>query len=883
MRDARLIGFMIHAAARIVPGGLRDDWKREWNAEIEHYSVRLDTWQRARAALFFRALGAWADACVLRFDYLRSGAWADVRYGARQLRRTPVFTAIAVAALGLGIGVNTTLYSVVDSMMLRPLAVPAPERIAAVYTSSYNGQRFNSNAWLDLEEIRGNARSVEDLAAFTESPVTLIGDTGGIRLSAEFVSARYFDLLGVPPLMGRVFSSDSDSSVVMSYDCWQRRFGRDVTVIGRALNINGKPLTVAGITRPGFTGARMEVATDLWVPLRQFAALHPGHWDIFSREARTFEAVVRLRSGATLAALQAELRGIGANLAQAYPQHWRDFREQPRLFTAVSERDARFDPDARGEIRMFIGILGGIAAFVLLIVCANLANMLLARAGARRREMSIRLSIGAPRVRLVRQMLTESSLLTLLGGAAGLMMTWWAIGAIKALEFTSLGTSIVFRGAVDARVLAFTAMATVITTMLFGLIPALHGSRAAVAACWTDASLAQGARAGRSRLARSLVVFQLALSLMLLTGALLAIRSLRNMQSVDPGFGTTNLAVARMDLRSGGYSGDTSTAVRQKILDRVSTLPGVVAAAYTGTLPLSLNTPRRGLQIEGYARQRGESMSVYYHVVTPEYFATFGIPVLRGRGFGAEDRAQSRPVALVNEAMAARYWPGQDPIGRKIASGEIAYEVIGVVRNTRFISLRDDPKPLFYLALPQAEQPAVTLVVRTTVPPSHLLQSIRREIASVDPNLPAYNLATFEQHAALKLLPARLAGTALAVFGVIATMLASMGVFGVVSYWVSQSTHDIGIRIALGGTRAGILRWVLADAARLALIAAAIGVTGAAFACAALAPWLYGIHPRDPLTFAAVAALLIVVTLVAAYLPARRAAGLDPVAALRID
>jgi predicted permease len=609
----------------------------------------------------------------------------------------------------------------------------------------------------------------------------------------------------------------------------------------------------------------------------------PGSDNLTQRGNRSFFLMGRLKPGVTIAQAQANFQIIAEQQFKTWPQEWRNIRGQSRSISLVPESEARVMPSFRTPLVIFMALLMTVVGLVLLIACANVANLLLARAAARRKEIAIRLSLGASRGRLIRQLLTESVLLSALGGIGGLLLAAWGANALMTFK-PPVPVPLDIDLSIDWRVLGFTIGVSLLTGVLFGLAPALAASRSDLVTSLKDDSGAVGR--GRGRLRGAFVVVQVALSLLLLIGSGLFLRSLRNASSIDPGFDADNLLIMTMDLQLQGYNEPTGRNFIKSMLERVRALPGVEAASITGELPLGMGVSRRGVTIEGYTPQPGESTEIHSSSISPGYIETLRIPVLRGRSFNEDDRVGSPGVLMINEAFARRYWPGQEAIGKRIQMGDSSspnLEVIGVVKDGKYVTLGEEATPYFYMNLAQRYEPGPTLVIRTRGNPLDHFSAVRNEIAVLDKSLPLFDVKTMRQHLALALLPARLAGSVLGIFGLVALILAASGIYGVMAYSVAQRTREVGIRMALGARSVDVLSMIVRQGMKLVGIGLGIGLTGAIALTHLMASLLYGISPTDPLTFVAISLLLSAVALLACYLPARRATKVDPSVALRCD
>jgi predicted permease len=807
------------------------------------------------------------DARGLR--WLEEGV-ADVRYAARSLARNPGFAVVAVLTLALGIGANTAIFGVANAFVLRPADAADPGRLLRIHRTEHSPLQYD-----EFRYVREHARSFSGLFAERNVTVALNAPGGNERVQGELVSGDYFTLLGVGAAEGRVFTAAEDSVpgahpvVVLSHRYWRGRFGEDPTVVGRTIRLNGRAYPVVGVAREGFSGPYIGYAPDLWVPMaesRPLVGLDLGRW------TGSVYVTGRLRPGVSRERAEAELAVLASELTKADPS----LREPIRLVTDGSRGiNVELRPIAVGAA----GALLAVVSLVLLIACANLSNLMLARAVSRRREMGIRLALGAGRGRLVRQMLTESALLALLGGALGLLLT---VGANRLLVgFLPADQPIVVDLSPDRRVLLYTLALSLAATLLFGLVPALRASSPRVSAMIREETGA----VRRSRLQGALVVFQVALSLVLLALASLFLRSLGNARSIDPGFAAAPVLDATIDLDLRQYSEERGLVFYDALVRRAESLPRVRSVSLVQVVPLSGSNMETSVAFPGDGEGEARRMT-YFNVVGSRYFETLGIPVLRGREFGRDDRPGGAAVVVVNQAFAARWWPAGDAVGRRIGlegpRGPFA-TVVGVVANSKYVTLGEDPKPTVYLPFSQHYSGEATLLVRAAGSPDALRRPLASLIASLDPQLPAPAIRPMTEETAISLLPARFAATLLGLFGALALLLASVGIFGVLSFLVAQRTRELGVRIALGADHVGLVRLVLRETLRWVAIGSAVGLTLAGLAASAAGSLLYGVRPLDPASLLGASALLALVALLASALPARRAARVDPMVALRAE
>jgi len=815
----------------------------------------------------------------------------DLRYAMRTLGKTRGLTIVAVLSLALGIGANTTIFTFINSLLLRPPMVHEPARLLEVW--QYNTTRGNGIgsdmqlSFPEYEYYRDHNSSFSGMAAFTgESPVMIWNRAGeGETLRAALVSANFFSILGVQPVLGRGFLPEEDRDaaaapvVVLSHAVWQQRLASDPTIVGRTMTLNGRNYTVVGIAPAGFAGLVVGFSPDVWTPLGMHDAVNP-QVDLHERRMHWLLGIGRLKPGVTPRQASAEFAVLGQQLARDFPDTNKNLMPD---VVPVELVPAPFRGVAGGISAVLMAVVG----LVLLIACANVANLLLAKAATRRREVAVRIALGANRRRLIQQMLTESVLIAGIAGAAGLLFSFWAAPLLLSLMPASI--PIVVNVSPDLRVLAFTLIASIATGIAFGLAPALQHSQLNHVDNLKDGAVHGGS--SRSRLRNALVVAQVSACVVLLVGASLCLRSLVNARSIDPGFDTHNAIAAGLNVQTFGYDESRGRAFYARLLERVRAVPGVQHASLTDHLPLGQVTRMQTIEIDGYQAPRGPSatsgLPIDMALAGPDYFAAMGIPVLSGRSFTSSDDVNSRPVVVINQEMAERFWPHQSPVGRFITlrgpeDGRTRAEIIGVVQTGRYQSLGEDPRPFFYRPLLQEYEAGVQLVVRTAGN-TPIVDALRQEVRALDSRLALVGVETLQQHMQLPLFPARAAGLLLGLFGSLALTLAVVGLYGVMSYSVSQRTREIGVRMALGARRTDVVRLILRQGLRLTVTGMGIGVVCSLALTWVLRSVLYGISATDPVSFLAVAIVLTIVALTASYLPARWATRVDPMHALRTE
>ena len=802
----------------------------------------------------------------------------DVRFGLRSLARNPVFTGAALMTLALGIGANSTIFSMVSRFALYSAPVGNPATLMALHTT-HDGECCNHFSWPLLADLREQAHSFSGVAAYYELLPASIGGRGEPeRLWGQAATANFFDVAQLPMTLGRGFASNEERApvVVIGERLWRRRFGADPAVLGRAILLSGQPFTVVGVAPPGFRGVDLILDAEFWVPLHQVDQLLPKTSNYESRDYHWLVPIGRLKDGVTPAQAAAELDLIARRLAKANPA---TDKNQGFRF----ERAGSLPPRDAATVKVFLAALSVVVLLVLCIACANVANLLLAQAAGRQREMAMRLALGAARGQLLRQMLTESVLLALGGGVLGVLLALAATRGLSGFHIPApvpLNTGV----RVDWRVLLYTLALSLGTGILFGLAPALAATRPAISNALKGEEIL--GRPGRFWSLRNfLVVSQIAMSVILLCATGLFLRSMQSAAGIDIGFRSQGVLTMSVDPRLHGYTAARTVQMLTALRDRVAALPGVASAACTDVLPLSGGNRSDGFLAVGRPAPPPSSPSVELFMATSGYFKTLGIPLIAGRDFGNELPAGPN-VAVVDEAFAHLLFPNENPVGQRVSSGGTVYEIIGLTKHIKSRTLGEEIRPVLFRSLAQAiaSDPSMmgySIVVRSTEDPSLVAAAVRHEIHALDATLAIYNAETMNEHLRSALFLPRLTITLFGVVGIVGLLLAAVGLYGVMSYSISRRTREIGIRMALGAHAGGVQRLVVREGIALTLVALALGL-GAAWAVARLiASFLYGVPPHDPVAFTVAPLFLALVALLACWLPARRAARTNPLAALR--
>jgi predicted permease len=806
----------------------------------------------------------------------------DVRHAVRLMLKNPGFSAVAVLTLALGIGANTTIFSIANALFLQPLPVKDAGRLVALYTTDKRNPGFAPTSHLNWRDYRQKNDVFESVLGYDFAVMSVVTSGEARMLVGQLVSGNYFDVLGVSAARGRTFEPREDETptpvAVLSHGFWLERLGGDPQVIGRSLSINNQAFTVIGVAPPRFTGTDTGVRPELWLPMSMNRVIRPDEATNWYEQRRGLfiSTVGRLKPGVSVSQASSSLVALATNLEKDFPNDNKD-----RSVRLVPLAEAAINPQARGDFVAATSLLMTVVGFVLLVACANVSNLLLARALARRREIAIRLAIGASRARLVRQLLTESMMLALPGALIGLLIASWSQAALLSLlPSLPFPVTVDLKLGLDVRVLLFTTLVALSAGLLFGLVPALQASRPELLADLKNLAGAGSVPAGRFGVRNLLVASQVALSLVALVGAFLFVRSLGAAERIDPGFESSNLASMSFNVGLQGYSRARGEAFFRDVRERVGALPGVAAVALAQGGPLQGTLARSVLIEEGDPNDR---KLIQVNPVGPGYFETLGIKLLRGRPFDERDGVGAPKVVVVNETMAKKMWPNSDALGKRFRffSDRELSEVVGVAKDAAYNGIGAEPQNYIYESLLQRYSPGVSLIVRTAQPPELIVESIRREVATLDRTLPIVGVSTISQTLRNALWAPRIGASLLAIFGGLALLLASIGIYGVTSYLVRQRQREIGIRMALGARRVDILALMVRQGMFVVMVGLAAGLAIAFALTRLVANMLFGISPADPISFALTALVLGAAALLANLVPARRAAAVDPTVTLR--
>lgn len=803
----------------------------------------------------------------------------DLRFALRMLVKDYGFTAAAILSLALGIGLNTAIFTFLNAVFLRPFPVRDPARLASIVSLDESDPRFLPNSYPNYLDFRDQNRAFSGMAAFQAIEVSLDGQDRPELVIGQMVTGNFFDVLGVKAALGRTFLPEEDSTegthpvVVLSHALWERRFAADPTIVGKTIRLNGQRYTVVGVSAKGFKGTGKRTSFKLWVPLGMYRQVFPIPDHIKDRDWHLFRIVGRLNPGFTQERAQAEIKMLAARLREAYPKENRGQSATlvPFMHEALGPNDRYLFVRAGFFLTLVVGL-------VLLGACANVANLLLARSAVRRQEIAIRLSLGASRVRLIRQLLTESVLLAVIAGALGLIVASWSRNLLTSFKNPFFSAD-ALDAPLDGRVLAYALLTSLVTGLIFGLAPALQSSSLSPVSALKGFGLASSG--GRITLRNAVLVLQVAFSFVSLMAAGWFLRSLYNARQTNPGFESKNLMVISFNLSSLGYSEAEGRRLAERMLTEPRSVSGVRTTGLAENRLLAGIVMARSVSIEGSASNRPEPLTPT-NSVSPEYFDTLGIPIVHGRAFTPEDHSGTKSVAIINEAMARRYWPEGNPIGRRFRfeDGSESMEVVGVAHDSKFLSLTQNPQPQVYLPLLQHYSPSMTLYVRTTTAVPGLLDAVRAKVQSLETQLPL-DVTTASEIIDHSLWAPQMAAVLLSLFGGLALLLATIGIYSIVAFTVHQRRAEIGLRMALGAKRLDIFRLILREGMEVVAVGVALGLTFTIFLGAVASGLLYQVSTADPATFGVTATLLSVVAFLANFLPAHRASQVSPLSAIR--
>jgi putative ABC transport system permease protein len=814
----------------------------------------------------------------------------DIRYGIRMLLKNPGVTFVAIITLAFGIGANTAIFSGVSAFLMRPLSAPNAGELIRPFEISDDRGLTDEMSYPDYLDYRNQATSFTGLAAEDMLQVAIDSENQNDVIWGQVVSANYFDVLQVTPAMGRGFLPDEDKTVgantvvVLSHSFWQRRLASDPNIVGKVVQLNNRAYQVIGVAPETFIGTKFALALDFWVPISMSEELRRSQGLLNERGAHWMNVIGRLKPGVSIAQASAEMSAIAARLNQAYP----DNRANTTQAKVMTEVDGRFE-DMGGVFKSAGAIAMAIVGLILLIACANVANLMLARAAARRKEIGIRLALGANRSRLIRQLLTESMLLSLVGGGLGLLLAFWVTdlmqGFVPVLECNIVNNFF----SLDSRALIFTLVISLATGLIFGLAPAWHSSNPDVVPVLKgDPETSSRGKRRAFTLRNVLVVAQVSLSLVVLVCGGLFIKSFRRAQTMDPGFDNRNGLLLSLSPMLIGYEDEQARGFYRQVVERVSHVPGVEAASFARTLPLGDSSNSNGpILKEGEVLPRGTAgRNIMNNVVSAGYFKTMQIPFVEGRDFDDRDQPKTQRVIIINQQMAQALWPGESAVGKRIFIGvdnRDALEVVGVVKTGKYRSLAEDPKPFYYSAMGQRRPATMTLIIRGSADPRSLVGAVRDQIQALDRRVPISAIKTMDEHMTYALWAPSMAASFSLAFGVLAILLSAVGLYSVMAYVVSQRTREVGIRMALGADRSDVMKMITRQGMRLAAIGVGIGLVLSLALAQVLSSLLIGVSGYDVMTFILVPSLLAAVALVACYLPARRATKVDPLIALRYE
>ena len=811
---------------------------------------------------------------------------SDLCYAVRGLRQTPGFAVVAVTIMGLGIGANTAIFSIVNAVLFRPLPYENPSELVRLFAQRDDANDPGSFSYPDFLDVRERRDLFSGAAAHAAMFVSLVNEEGSETIFAEYVSADFFRVLGLAPSRGRSFDAREDQPgaaepvAIVSHGVWERRYGRDPEIVGSTVRLNGHPVTIIGVGPEGFAGTMVGFTMEFWVPWGTAALVDREYARMLeSRASRAFSVTARLQPGVNVAQAAAGIDALWEGLAEEHPTSNAD-----RHVVTIPSNDVRLHPFIDEALYPVASLLMVVVGLVLVVACTNLANLLLVRASSRRREVAVRLALGATRRRLVSQLLTESTLLGVFGGAVGLVLAYWTANLITSFR-PPISVPIAVDLPVDGTVLGFTVLLSIATGAVFGLVPALRASRPDVVATLKAESGSQGRLRRGFGLANALVVGQVAVSLVLLIAAGLFLRGLASAQRVDPGFEIENTAMATVGLGLGGFGEEDGREFVYELVRRLEAHPGVIGVAIADRIPLGVGMQTQDVEFEGEASGVEGEREADFIVVSPEYFDIMDVPILHGRNFAPYDTEGGPAVVIVSAAMARQFWGAEDVVGRRFLTGGDPVEIVGVARDTKVRTLAENVRAQFYLPFSQSP-PAflfVSLVASTNGDPAAMPEVFRREVKALDPDVPLFEAKTMQEHLGIMLYAPRMAAVLLSAFGGLAMALAALGLYGVVGYSVAQRTREVGIRVALGADRGRVVGMVIREGMRMVGAGLMLGIALSMLAMRPIAGLLHGVPPTDTRTFGGVAILLGAVALLASYVPARRAAGVDPMEALRCE
>lgn len=872
----------------------REEFERDLQEEMSlHREMKLDenlasgmSSEEARRAAEreFGRTGRLMEASRESWSFtLLDSLWQDVRLGLRAIRMRPGFTFVALVSLGIGIGANTAVFTLVNKAFFRPLPVSAPEELVSLNNDTSRSM-FPAFSYPNYEDFRDRTDAFSGLIAYRFAPLSVSHDGLSERMWGYLVTGNYFDVLGIEPALGRLLSPEDDvlpgghPVAVLSHRSWTTRFGGEPGVLGKDVLVNGRNYTIVGVAAAGFDGTEIVATPELFFPIAMQAPIDRGRDWLEDRAAENIYVQGRLRPGVGLDVARASLDAVALGLEREYPR----INEGKRVSLAPA---GLMSSRLRSGLLGFTGLLMGVVGFALLLACTNLANLLLARAAERRREIGMSLALGAGRLRLVRRLLTECVVLSLGGGVLGFFLALWLVRLVARFR-PPFDFPLAFDLEMDSRVLLFTFLVSLVAGVLFGLLPGLRITRVGPRAALQDEFSGEGtfrwSRGG------GLVVFQVALSLVLLVGSGLMIRGLSRAQTIELGFDPESAVEVSFDLGLQGYQEAQGREFQREILERLRALPGVAAAGIADVVPVELHFSRTRLFIEGepVPQRLNEAPITFFSRISPGYLSAMTTSIVAGRDFTDADDETALPVAVVNEALARRFWPGEDPLGKRLSlrtPDAPRVEVVGVTEDGKYAGLNEQPQPIVYLPIRQSYSGTTTIVVRGDSEPGRLLPSIRAEIRAIDPAIAVFGARVLAERLALPLFPARIAATLLAAFGVLSLSLAAIGIYGVMSQMVSRRRREIGIRVALGARGEDVLKLTMTAGMAPAFLGAFLGAGAALVLTRWMANLLFGVSPKDPWTFAATAALLLLVAALSSFFPSLRAARAAPMVSLRTE